>query len=72
VAARSKARTVFARSNPTWGMYVCVGVYSMFVLPCVQVAALRRTDPRPKSPTKFVDDQETEKPARAQKRAVEP
>jgi hypothetical protein len=52
VAARSKARIVFARSNagivdsnPTQGMDVCVCVYSMFVLSsCVQVAALRRAD----------------------------
>jgi hypothetical protein len=51
VAARSKAWTVFARSkagivgsNSTQGMYVCVSVYSVFVLSCVQVAALRRAD----------------------------
>jgi hypothetical protein len=42
VAAQSKARTVFARSNagivgsnPTQDMGVCVCVYSMFVLPYV-------------------------------------
>jgi hypothetical protein len=43
VAARSKAWTVFARSNteivgsnPTQGMYVCiVCVYSVFVLFCI-------------------------------------
>jgi hypothetical protein len=41
VAARSKVRTVFARSNagvvgsnPTQGMDVCVCVYSAFVLSC--------------------------------------
>jgi hypothetical protein len=51
VTARSKAWTVFARSNTgivcsnptqTW-MSVCV--YSMFVLSCVQAAAWRRSDP---------------------------
>jgi hypothetical protein len=48
VAARSKAWTVFARSNagivvsnPTQGMDVCVCVYFVFVLSCVLVAALR-------------------------------
>jgi hypothetical protein len=49
VAARSKAWTVFARSNteivgsnPTQGMDVCiVCVYSVFVLFCVLVEALR-------------------------------
>jgi hypothetical protein len=51
VTARSKAWTVFARSkagvvgsNPTQGMDVCVCVYSVFVLSCVQVAALRQAD----------------------------
>jgi hypothetical protein len=51
VAARSKAWTVFARSdagivgsNPSNGMDVCVCVYSVFVLSCVWVEALRRAD----------------------------
>jgi hypothetical protein len=42
VAARSKPWTVVARSNagivgsnPTWGMDVCMCVYSVFVLSCV-------------------------------------
>jgi hypothetical protein len=53
VAARSKAWTVFARSNagivgsnPTQGMDVCiVCVYSLFVLFYVKVEAFRRADP---------------------------
>jgi hypothetical protein len=52
VAARYKAWTVFARSdagivglNPNQDMDICVCVYSMFVLCCVQVAALWRADP---------------------------
>jgi hypothetical protein len=51
VAARSKASTVFARSNagivgsnPTKGMDICVCVYSVFVLFYVQVETLRRAD----------------------------
>jgi hypothetical protein len=51
VAARSKARTVFFRSNtgivgsnPTKGM-MSVCVYSVLVMSYVQVAALRRADP---------------------------
>jgi hypothetical protein len=32
-------------SNPTQGMDVCVCIYSVFVLFCVQVEALRRADP---------------------------
>jgi hypothetical protein len=42
VAERSDSWTVFTRSNtgvvgsnPTWGMDVCVWVYSVFVLSCV-------------------------------------
>jgi hypothetical protein len=31
-------------SNPTRGMDICVCVYSVFMLSCVQVAALRRAD----------------------------
>jgi hypothetical protein len=31
-------------SNPTQGMDVCVCVYFVFVLSCVQTAALRRAD----------------------------
>jgi hypothetical protein len=52
VAARSKAWTVFAHSNagivgsnPNQGTDVCICVYSVFVLFCVYVAALRRADP---------------------------
>jgi hypothetical protein len=53
VASRSKTWTVFARSkagivgsNPTQSMDVCiVCVYSVFVLFCMQVEALRRADP---------------------------
>jgi hypothetical protein len=51
VAALSKAWYVFARSNtgvvglnPTRGMDVCVRVYSVFVLSCDYIAALRRAD----------------------------
>jgi hypothetical protein len=49
MAARSKARTVFGRSNtgivgsnPAWGMDVCP---PFSVLCSVQVQALRRADP---------------------------
>jgi hypothetical protein len=48
VAARSKAWVDFARSNtgvvgsnPNQDIDVCVCVYSVFVLSCVQVAALQ-------------------------------
>jgi hypothetical protein len=70
VAARSKAWTVFARSNngivgsnPAWGMDIYV--FILFVLSYVQVAASWRA-------TDCVYDQEIEKAANAQQRAVEP
>jgi hypothetical protein len=52
VAARSKAWTVFARSNtgivgsnPTWGMDVYVRLFCVCAVLYVEVAALRLADP---------------------------
>jgi hypothetical protein len=52
VAAQSEAWNVFVRSNagivvsnPTQGMDVCVCLFCVYVLSCVQVTALRRADP---------------------------
>jgi hypothetical protein len=50
-------------------MSVCV--YSVFVLPCVQETAFRRADPLSKESYHCVKDQETEKAAKVQQRAVE-
>jgi hypothetical protein len=74
VAARSEEWTVSTRSmgsNPTQGMDVCVRVYSVFVFPCVKVAALQRADPSSKEFYRlFKNDYETEG-ARAHRRTVE-
>jgi hypothetical protein len=52
-------------------MFVCV--YSVFVLSCVQVAALRLADHSSKESYRlYKKDYETEEEARAQQRAVEP
>jgi hypothetical protein len=51
-------------------MSVCV--YSVFVLSCVQIATLRRADPPSKESYLLCKDQETEKSAKVQQRAVEP
>jgi hypothetical protein len=80
VAARSEAWIVFVRSNPgvvvsipSQGMDVCVCFYSMFVLSCALVAALRRAYPPSKvSYRVHKKDYEIEEEARAQQRAVEP
>jgi hypothetical protein len=42
VFSRSKAEIMC--SNATQGMNICVRIYSVFMLSCVQVAALRRAD----------------------------
>jgi hypothetical protein len=67
-ALRSKAWTVFGRSNPgivnsnpTWGMDVCVRLF------CVQVAGLRRADPQYKETYLLCTDYETEKAAKVHK-----
>jgi hypothetical protein len=49
-----------------------VRLFSVCAVLCVQVAALRWADPRPRSPTGCVEYQETEKAAKVQQRAVEP
>jgi hypothetical protein len=46
-------------------------VYSVFVLSYVHVAALRRADPPTRNPIYCKKDQETEKAAKVQQRAVE-
>jgi hypothetical protein len=83
-SARSKAWTFFAHSNagivgsnPTQDMDVCVCVYFVFVLSCVQVAALWRTDPPYKESYRlckkyYETKEEGERDAWAQYRAVQP
>jgi hypothetical protein len=57
---------------PLKGMDVCVRVYSVFVLPCVFVAALRRADHSSAESYRLCKkDYETEEDARAQQRTVE-
>jgi hypothetical protein len=48
-----------------------VYVYSVFVLSCVQVTALRQDDPLSKESYRLCNDQETEKATEAQQRAVD-
>jgi hypothetical protein len=80
VAAQSKASK---RSLPgvTLGSLVripleacmSVRVYSVFVLSCVQVVALQWADPPSEESYRLCKkDQETERAAKAQQRAVEP
>jgi hypothetical protein len=53
-------------------MDICVCVYSVFVLSCVQVAALKRADHSPKESYRLCkNDYETEEEAKTQQRTVE-
>jgi hypothetical protein len=55
---------------PLKGIDVCVCVYSVFMLSCAQVAALRRADPPSKESYRLcMKDYENEEDARAQRRA---
>jgi hypothetical protein len=51
-------------------MSVCV--YFVFVLSCMQLAALRRADPPSQESYNCVKDQEAERAVKVQQRAVEP
>jgi hypothetical protein len=42
-------------SNLTQGMNICVCIYSVFVLPCVYIAALRRADHSSKESYRLCD-----------------
>jgi hypothetical protein len=54
-------------------MDVCLCVYYIFVLSCVQIAALRRADHLSKESYRlYKKDYETEEEMRAQQRAAEP
>jgi hypothetical protein len=54
-------------------MDVCVCVYSVFVLSCIYVAALRRADHSSKESYRLCKkDYEIEEVARAQQRALDP
>jgi hypothetical protein len=80
VVARSKAWTVFARSNvgmvgsnSTQGMDICMCVYSVFVLSCVYVAVLWRAYPPSKESYRLCKNYyEIEEETSAQLRAVIP
>jgi hypothetical protein len=61
VAARSKARNVFARlkagnmgSNPTQGMDDCVRLFYVCVVLCVGSGLANGLIPRPRSPTDYL------------------
>jgi hypothetical protein len=78
VAARSKAWTVFARSktgamgsNPTRGMDVCVRLFCDFAVLCAGSGLATGWSPVQRV-LHCVKNQETEKAAKAQQRAVEP
>jgi hypothetical protein len=66
VVARST--TGIVGSNPTRGMDVCVGLFCVCAVLCAGSGLISR----PRSPTNYVKDEESEKTAKVQQRAVEP
>jgi hypothetical protein len=79
VAVRSKAWTVFARldagitsSNPTWDMDICVRLFCVCAVLCVQIAALRRADPPAEGSYQLCKRSSNWKEAKVQQRALEP
>jgi hypothetical protein len=79
VAARSKGWTVFTPlntgivgSNPTQGMDICVRLFFLCAVLCVQVAALRRADPPSKQSHRMCKRSRNWKAAKGLQRAVEP
>jgi hypothetical protein len=79
VAAWSKAWTVLACSNtgimglnPTWDMDVCLHLFCVCAVLCVQVAALQWADPPSKESCQLRKRSRNWKVAKAQQRVVEP
>jgi hypothetical protein len=79
VAERSKAWTVFARSNtgfvcsnPAWGMDVSVRLFCIHAVLCVHVAVLRRADPPSKESYRLCKRSRNWEAAKVQQRAIEP
>jgi hypothetical protein len=78
VAARSKAWTVFARSKVRYRGFEsqlrhgCLCAFILFVLSCVQAAALLLADPPSKESYRLCSWWRNVKAAKVQQRAVEP
>jgi hypothetical protein len=77
VAARSKAQTVFARSNtgigganPTWGMDVCVRLFCVCVVLCVGSGLTTGSSPVQGVLPTVQKEQENEKGTKVQQWAV--
>jgi hypothetical protein len=64
--ASSPAGTLGSWARIPLEAWISMGVYSVFVLSCVQVAALRRADPPSKESYRLCKKQETEKAAKTQ------
>jgi hypothetical protein len=68
----SPARTLGPWIRIPFEAWMSVCIYSVFMLSCVQVAALRWADPPPMESYRLCTGLRTEKAARAKQRAVEP
>jgi hypothetical protein len=71
-AHSQESGTPIVDSNPTWGMDVCVRLFCVCAVICMQVAALQRADPPSKEFYRLCKRSRKWKADKVQQRDIEP